>query len=236
MLNAAKRYLRRILSELQPQIEAGVPLVVLEPSCASVFRDELHNLFPHDPLANQLWAQTFLLSEFLEQKSAEYTVPGLQRKALVQSHCHHKSVLKFDAEASLLQKLGLQYELLTSGCCGMAGSFGFEPDKYEVSIVIGERSLLPAVRHSATSTIILADGFSCREQIAQATGRHALHLAEVLNMAESGELTGTQESFPEAKSVAQRKVERRRARRRAVAILACAAVASFLFGKWATSN
>ena len=117
--------------------------MVLEPSCASVFRDELPNLFPNDPLAAKLKDQTLLLSEFLEQKAGNRHLPQLKRKALVQGHCHHKSVLKFDAEHSVLKKLGLDAQVLNSGCCGMAGSFGFESDKYDVSVAIGERRLLP---------------------------------------------------------------------------------------------
>ena len=182
MLDLAKKYLRRILSALAPRIEAGVPVVVLEPSCASVFRDELHNLFPSDPLARKLKEQTFLLSEFLEKKAQQHSLPQLRRKALVQGHCHHKSVLKFDAESAVLRRLGLDSNVLASGCCGMAGSFGFEKDKYGVSIAVGEHALLPTVRRAPVSTMILADGFSCREQIGQQTNRQALHLAEVIQM------------------------------------------------------
>lgn len=232
MLETAKLYLCRILRVLRPQIEAGVPMVVLEPSCASVFRDELYGLFPEEPLANKLRAQVFLLSEFLEHQGSQYKFPLLRRKALVQGHCHHKSVLKFEAETSVLQKLGLEYELLASGCCGMAGSFGFEKDKYEVSAAIGERALLPAVRQSQPSTIIMADGFSCREQIAQTTGRHALHLAEVLQMAQCVELAGPAAAFPEATLVRRRKAERRKGRRHALATLASITVAGVLLSKW----
>src|SRR5205807_256925 len=114
MLDKAKLYLRKILDTLRLQIEAGIPIVVLEPSCASVFRDELHSLFPDDPLANKLRAQTLLLSEFLEQKAGHADLPHMERKALVQGHCHHKSLLRFDAENSVMQKLGLDYGVLGS--------------------------------------------------------------------------------------------------------------------------
>jgi FAD/FMN-containing dehydrogenase/Fe-S oxidoreductase len=225
MLDTAKLYLKRIMETLQPQIEAGVPMVVLEPSCASVFRDELYNLFPDDPLANRLRAQTLLLSEFLEQKADHADLPHMERKALVQGHCHHKSLLRFDAENSVMQKLGLDYEVLASGCCGMAGSFGFERDKYGISVEIGERKLLPAVRRAPISTVIMADGFSCREQITQETDRHALHLAEVIQMGLHQQMEGSgPEVYPEKTLVMRRKSSRGKARRRAMAALAAVGV------------
>ena len=101
----------------------------------------------------------------------------------MQKHCHHEHVMKFDAENAVLKKLGLDYEMLDSGCCGMAGSFGFEAGHYDVSVAVGERVLLPAVRQADDETLIIADGFSCREQIAGLTGRGALHLAQVIQMA-----------------------------------------------------
>jgi Fe-S oxidoreductase len=222
MLNTAKRYLRKILKTLQPQIEAGMPLVVLEPSCASVFRDELHSLFPDDPLANKLREQTVLLSEFLEQKADYAELPRIERKALVQGHCHHKSLLRFDAENSVMKKMGLDSDVMASGCCGMAGSFGFERDKYDVSIEIGERKLLPAVRRAPLSTVIIADGFSCREQIAQETGRRALHLAEVIQMGFEHQSGRATDVYPERVLVARRRSTRRKARLQALAVLAVA--------------
>ncbi len=219
MLDAAKRYLRRILDALRPEIEADVPLVVLEPSCASVFRDELHNLFPDDPLAKKLREQTVLLSELLEKEADHAELPRIERKALVQGHCHHKSLLRFGAENSVMKKMGLESDVLASGCCGMAGSFGFESDKYNVSIEIGERKLLPAVRHAPLSTLIMADGFSCREQIAQETGRHALHLAEVIQMGLQHKSGGATDVYPESDLVARRKSTRRKARLQALGVL-----------------
>jgi len=183
MLDTAKRLLRQILDTLRPQIAAGIPLVGLEPSCVAVFRDELRNLFPGDADARRLSQQSFLLSEFLEKQVQNYQFPPLQRKAIVQGHCHHKAIMKMRDEQAVLAKLGLDVEVLDSGCCGMAGSFGFEKDHYDVSIKVGERVLLPAVRDAAEDTLIIADGFSCREQIAQTTDRRALHLAQVIQMA-----------------------------------------------------
>jgi FAD/FMN-containing dehydrogenase/Fe-S oxidoreductase len=183
MLVTARRLLQDILDTLRPQIEEGVPVVGLEPSCVAVFRDELLNLFPNDEDARRLSQQTFLLSEFLVRQAEHYQLPQLQRKALVHGHCHHTALMKLRDEEKVLAKLGLDYTVLDSGCCGMAGAFGFEKAHYDVSLKVGERVLLPAVRSADTETLIIADGFSCREQIAQETDRRALHLAEVIQMA-----------------------------------------------------
>src|SRR5579863_1606423 len=133
LLDKAKEYLERILSVLTPQIIAGVPLVVLEPSCASVFRDELRNLFPLDERAAKLRSQTFLLSEFLEHHAPGYTPPQLPGKVLLHGHCHHKSLMGLGDEESLFRKMGSDLQSIDSGCCGMAGPFGFEKEKYAVS-------------------------------------------------------------------------------------------------------
>src|SRR5438552_434006 len=166
-----------------PLISAGIPMVGLEPSCVAVFRDELKNLFPDRDDAKRLASQTFMLSEFLEKHAHHYQPPKLHRKAIVHGHCHHKAIMKFDTEKKLLEKMELDFELLDSGCCGMAGSFGFEKNHYDISMAVGELVVLPAARKAAPGTLIITDGFSCREQIEQATGRHALHIAEVLQMA-----------------------------------------------------
>ncbi len=181
MLDRAEALLLQILDELSPEIEAGIPVVGLEPSCVTVFRDELVNLFPHDERAQALSRQTFLFSEFLEAQ--KISLPRMQRHALLHGHCHHKSVLKMTAEESVLRRLGVEFQAPAAGCCGMAGSFGFEQAKYDVSMAIGELELLPAVRRAPADWLIVANGFSCREQIAQATPRHALHLAEVVQLA-----------------------------------------------------
>jgi FAD/FMN-containing dehydrogenase/Fe-S oxidoreductase len=183
MLDKAKLYLQRILQVLAPEIDAGVPIVVLEPSCASVFRDELCNLFPEDPSAHRLRQQTFLLSEFLQHQAPGYQPPQWSQKLLLHGHCHHKAIMKMTDEEALLRRMGTAPESLDAGCCGMAGPFGFDKDKYAISQAIGERVLLPAVRAAEPDTIVVSDGFSCREQIVQATGRKAMHLAEVLQQA-----------------------------------------------------
>ena len=140
MLKTAKKLLREILETLRPEIGAGTPIVGLEPSCVAVFRDELINLFPMDEDAQRLSANTFILSEFLERKAAHFHPPRLQRKALIQKHCHHDHVMGFRDEDNLLRRLGLDFEILNSGCCGMAGSFGFEAGHYDVSVAVGERA------------------------------------------------------------------------------------------------
>jgi FAD/FMN-containing dehydrogenase/Fe-S oxidoreductase len=183
MLDRAKEYLRRILRVLSAPIDAGIPIVVLEPSCASVFRDELCNLFPTDPRATRLRNQTFLLSEFLEHHAPGYHPPKLDQKVLLHGHCHHKALMRLSDEESLLRKMGADLQLIDSGCCGMAGPFGFEKDKFAVSQAVGERVLLPAVRNAPADALIVSDGFSCREQIFQNTGRRAIHLAEAILLA-----------------------------------------------------
>ena len=183
MLDTAKTYLQRILQILSDPIDAGLPIVVLEPSCASVFRDELRNLFPSDARANRLRSQIFLLSEFLQRHAPGYRPPRLSRKVLLHGHCHQKALMKMSHEEALLRKTGADLLSIDSGCCGMAGPFGFEKDKYAISQAVGERVLLPAVRQTPAETLIVSDGFSCREQILQATGRRAVHLAEALQIA-----------------------------------------------------
>jgi FAD/FMN-containing dehydrogenase/Fe-S oxidoreductase len=204
MLDEARATLKHTLSALRADIAAGTPIIGLEPSCVSVFRDEMTNLLGKNEDAQKLKAQTYLLSEFLINK-ADYHPPQLKRKALVHGHCHHKSVLKFDSEFELLKRTGLDFHVLDSGCCGMAGSFGFEADKYDVSVKIGERTLLPAVRNAAADTLIITDGFSCYQQIEGLTGRKALHIAEVLQMAiHAGNPVAKEEESPQIYAEARR--------------------------------
>jgi Fe-S oxidoreductase len=176
----AKQYLRRVVDVLGGAIEAGWPVIVLEPSCASVFRDELCNLLSDDPRAAKLRRQTFLLSEFLERQVRGYQPPPVAENVLLHGHCHHKALMKMTDEESLLRRAGATVTSPDAGCCGMAGPFGFDAEKFNVSRAIGERVLLPAVRAASEDTLVVADGFSCREQIVQGTGRAAWHLADVL--------------------------------------------------------
>jgi FAD/FMN-containing dehydrogenase/Fe-S oxidoreductase len=216
-LDMAKSYLKRNLEALAPYAKAGTPMVVLEPSCCSVFRDEMHGLMPDSREAQQVAENTFTLSEFLDKKVPHYRPPKMKGRAIVQGHCHHKAIMRFKEERALMDKTGLDYEVLESGCCGMAGAFGYEKDKYDVSIACGERSLLPQVRKAGLSTIIMADGFSCKEQIAQETNRHALHLAEVLQMGLRPQPQSTM--YPERQFVEPRKAAQRKSMIRAGAFL-----------------
>jgi FAD/FMN-containing dehydrogenase/Fe-S oxidoreductase len=180
MLDTAKDYLLKILNALTAQLTAGTPIVVLEPSCASVFRDELTNLLPNDPRAKKLRDQTFLLSEFLVKHAPDFKPPQINEKIIVHGHCHHRSTMGMQDEMQLLRATGADVELLDSGCCGMAGPFGFEKDKYDLSQKLGERVLLPIARNKPANAILVTDGFSCAEQITQNTAAKPMHLAEVL--------------------------------------------------------
>ena len=234
MLDRAEAQLLKILDTLLPEIEAGIPVVGLEPSCVAVFRDELINLFPDDVRARALSQQTFLLSEFLERYAKNFQLPRIARKALVHGHCHHKAIMKMNAEEAVLTRLGLDFYAPAPGCCGMAGAFGFENDKYEISREIGELELLPAVRDANPETLIISNGFSCREQISQETGRHALHLAEVIQMGLRQVGEPIPEQYPEHVGVRRREKEIQASMRRSGWALAAMAASSALL--WGLSS
>lgn len=185
MLDRAKEYLHNAIDVLQREMSSEVPIVILEPGCASVFRDELNNLLLRNGAAQGLSQRTFLLGEFLHKFAPDFSPPKLNpsRKAIVHGHCHQKAIMGQDNEVEWLKKMGIDADVLDSGCCGMAGSFGFEKEKYDVSVKCGELVLLPEVRRARPEDLIVANGFSCQEQIAQLTDRHALHLAQVFQMA-----------------------------------------------------
>ncbi len=182
LLEPARKVLDDALHTLGEAINAGTPIVGVEPSCVAVFRDELVNLMPDDERARKLSEQTFTLAELLTRRAAGYTPPRWPERgeALFHGHCHHKSLMGVDADVQLLRAMGLGVAAPETGCCGMAGSFGFRAEHFDVSQAIGERVLLPAVRDADEHTLIISDGFSCREQVAQATGRRPRHLAQVL--------------------------------------------------------
>ena len=187
MLGLARSTLLDTIAKLRPYLEDGTPIVGLEPSCVSVFRDEMPDLLWGNEDARRLTGQVFLFSEFLKKKAPGYRPPVSKRHALVHGHCHHKALFKMNDEEALLKDMGLDYRMPDTGCCGMAGAFGYENgDHYDVSIACGERVLIPAVRSAPDDALIVADGFSCREQIEQTTGRQALHLAQVMRIAETG--------------------------------------------------
>jgi len=181
-LGMAKKLLGQTMNGLRDELNQGLPIIGLEPSCVSVFRDELLNLFPRHEVARKLSESVLTLSEFIQREGDAFIVPEVRRKAVVQAHCHHKGVMRFDSEEHVLQRIGLDYEHPDSGCCGMAGAFGFQKEHYDISMKVGERVILPLVRETDPDTLIIADGFSCREQIVQGTGRKSLHLAEVMRL------------------------------------------------------
>ncbi|MGN6276250.1 MAG: FAD-binding and (Fe-S)-binding domain-containing protein [Solirubrobacterales bacterium] len=184
MLKLARRQLRRILGALAAEIEAGTPLITLEPSCGAVFRDELVNLFPDDPQARRLARMTTSLGEFLAEESERVELPRLEGKALVHLHCHQKATTDTDCDVAVLERLGVEPEVLDSGCCGLAGSFGYEAgEHYDVSIKAAERVLIPALRDAEPGTLVVSDGFSCRSQIEHCGEAPPLHLAQVLQRA-----------------------------------------------------
>jgi Fe-S oxidoreductase len=177
-LDEARSRLTRIVDTLQDDIDAETPIVFLEPSCLSVFRDELVNLLPSDSRAARLAALSVDLSAYLEGCGEPPPWRLLGRRALYHGHCHQKALFGTAASERALEHAGVAARVLDAGCCGMAGSFGFE--HVDVSRRIGERVLLPAVRAANPDTLIVAEGFSCREQIRQMTGCRALHVADVL--------------------------------------------------------
>jgi Fe-S oxidoreductase len=182
LLDSARSYLARVLDRMAPQIEAGLPFIFLEPSCASVFKDELLELFPNDARAQRMSRQVWLLADFLAAQAPNFAAGRLAgAQILLHGHCHHKAVFGGPAnEIALLRQAGATVEAIQAGCCGMAGPFGFEADKFEVSKAIANDGLLPAVDSASPATLIVADGFSCREQISQLGHREARHFAEVL--------------------------------------------------------
>jgi FAD/FMN-containing dehydrogenase/Fe-S oxidoreductase len=181
MLGLARRYLERVLAELRDEIRAGTPIVGIEPSCIAVLKDEVAKMLPKEEDAKRLSKQSFHLAEFLCREG--YEPPDLHGRAIVHGHCHEKATAGFDPLTQVLEKMGLELECPDSGCCGMAGAWGYETGHYDLSMACGERVLFPAVRAAGREPLIVTDGFSCKTQIEHGTGRRALHLAEVLQLA-----------------------------------------------------
>jgi len=225
MLDMAKKMLRDILSSLKSEIENGIPIVGLEPSCVAVFRDELTGLYPSAQDAQRLKQQTYTLAEFLQKFAPEFEIPALKQPAIMHGHCHHKAIMKTDCEKEVLQKTGMDFHVLDAGCCGMAGYFGYEEGRhYDVSVAAGERVLLPAVRKADEQTVIVADGFSCREQIEQLTDRKAMHLAQVLQMALEEKGNPRSIPFPEKKYVDGKKLKNPNRTRNTLLLIGAVAV------------
>ncbi len=187
-LTMARRMLERTLEMLAPALRDGTPVVVLEPSCAAVFRSDLPELLRGDADARRLADLTRTLAELLHERAPDWRPPSpVRRRALVQPHCHQHAILGTGADRSVMSAAGLDAEVLDAGCCGLAGNFGFEDGHYEVSMACAEDHLLPAVRDADPDTLVLADGYSCRTQIEQSdVGRTPVHLAEVLAVGVAG--------------------------------------------------
>jgi Fe-S oxidoreductase len=224
-LDQARAYLRRAVDVLRDEIRAGTPVVGMEPSCLAVFKDELARMLPHDDDAKRLRQNAYHFDEFLERFDVE--VPRLERRALVWGHCHHRATGGMDGEENVLSRMGVDVESVAGGCCGLAGSWGFEQGKYGISMDCGEHALLPAVRDAAPETIVVADGFSCKTQIEQAgTGRGALHIAQVMKLAREHGPGGPDEGLPESHcEEARPRASRRRRAARAALVWALAMLA-----------
>jgi Fe-S oxidoreductase len=178
MLDKAKAALQKIVAALAREIEAGVPVVVLEPGCLSVFKDEMNKLLPGDASAANLSRQAMSLGDFLVAR--DWKPDNVGGHALLHGHCHQKALGGTRADVALLEAAGIETEAPDMGCCGMAGSFGFRPESYETSVKIANLSVLPKVKGTTAETLIVANGFSCREQIEGLSNRETLHLADVL--------------------------------------------------------
>jgi FAD/FMN-containing dehydrogenase/Fe-S oxidoreductase len=181
LLESAREHLEAVFTTLAEPLNDGTPIVVLEPSCFAVFRDESVNLCADRPIAHVLAERTVLFTPFIQPHLERGELPRLSEYALVHVHCHQRAIAGIESTIAALRAAGLNAQIPDAGCCGMAGSFGFDKAHYGVSLDVGERVLLPAVRQASQETLIVADGFSCREQIRHATKRKGYHFAEVVN-------------------------------------------------------
>ncbi len=181
-LSAARRIVGRAVSTLHGYVATGTPVIGLEPSCLAAIREDAGQLLD-DPRVAEVSAGVRSLAEFLAERVAAgtWTPPDLGGVEVVaQPHCHHHAVIGWEVDAALLAETGASVTRL-GGCCGLAGNFGVEVGHYETSVAIAEHDLLPAVRGAGENAVVLADGFSCRTQLDDLTGRRALHLAELLH-------------------------------------------------------
>ena len=178
-LDGARRQLRRSLNALAPALDAGTPVVGLEPSCTAVLRADAAELLPDEPRAGQARSAIKTLAELLTA-TERWSAPDLSGlSAVAQPHCHQHAVMGWHADATLLAGAGAEVTAV-GGCCGLAGNFGVERGHYDVSVAVAETALLPAVRAAPPGTAVLADGFSCRTQLGQLAQVRGLHLAELL--------------------------------------------------------
>jgi len=226
-LDTARKWLLDILDKMRPEIEAGIPMVVLEPSCWSVFYDEMPNILHGNKDADRLHQNTYLLADFLKAHAPDYSPPKMSGKALLHRHCHHKSELKHapEHEKKILKEMGLDVQEPETGCCGMAGAFGYtEGEQTDVALACGERVLLPKVREAEENTILVSDGFSCKEQIRQCTKREGMHLAQVIQLAKR--MGPTLRKHPERMYQMERDSQHREAQLRTLAVVTAGAIAA----------
>jgi Fe-S oxidoreductase len=187
LVDEAKAEASRFLEAVRPFVKRGVPIIGLEPSCMMSFRDEIPGMLP-GPETKALTPLTFLFEEFVAAELAAGRIKGpiarQDAKVLLHGHCHQKSFGAMPATMKALSLVqGFEVSLIETSCCGMAGSFGYQAETYSTSVAMAELSLLPAVRAASADTILAADGFSCRHQIADGTGRKPQHVASILRAA-----------------------------------------------------
>nr|WP_232328122.1 FAD-binding and (Fe-S)-binding domain-containing protein [Kibdelosporangium sp. MJ126-NF4]CEL17598.1 Glycolate dehydrogenase, subunit GlcD [Kibdelosporangium sp. MJ126-NF4]CTQ91175.1 Glycolate dehydrogenase (EC 1.1.99.14), subunit GlcD [Kibdelosporangium sp. MJ126-NF4] len=200
-LLTAKRVLSRTAGTLRPWIDAGSLIVGLEPSCTAVLRADAAELMPDNLDLRGIRDRFVTLAEaLLHHAPGEWRPRRLNRTAIAQKHCHHHAIMGFQTDMQVLRRAGINVRVLDSGCCGLAGNFGFERGHYDVSMACAEQQLLPAVRQAAPETLVLADGFSCRTQIGHGdTGRRAMHLAEALLLGDRDPMADEQTAAPRPK-------------------------------------
>ncbi len=230
-LNQAERYLRNVLEVLRPHLRAGTPIVGMEPSCLAVFKDELGKLLPHDDDAKRLTMNACHFGEFFERY--DVPVPHLEGDALLWGHCHHRATGGVEPEQDVLERMGLNVDSASGGCCGLAGSWGFERGKWTMSLDCGEQGYLPAVRDASPDTAVIANGFSCQTQLQHApdVDRRALHLGQLMAAAGRADETAG-EGAPEARMWNRRPAPplRERVTRSAAAVGVAAAGAAAVAG------
>ena len=180
LLDSAREHLEDVFAVLPDAIANQTPVIVLEPSCFAVFKDEARALAGDRPFTRALADQAVLFEAFLQPHFERGELPRLHGRVLAHVHCHQQALIGREPTEAALAASGLDAHVLDGGCCGMAGSFGYDTQHYEVSVAVGERALLPAVRRAPAGSVVLANGFSCREQIQQLAGRRARHFAEVV--------------------------------------------------------
>jgi FAD/FMN-containing dehydrogenase/Fe-S oxidoreductase len=182
-LSRAKRVISKTLDSLGRALAENIPVIVLEPSCTVMLADEITELLPDDPRAAMLSRQVVTLADVVAGYQGPWPFGEINTDAISQVHCHQEAKGSYDPDQTVLHKLGVETDVISSGCCGLAGNFGFEPGHWDVSQALGERELFPKVRDKADGTLVLADGFSCRTHLSQGTGINGMHLAEVLKQA-----------------------------------------------------